>query len=314
MKFRNPRTGEVYNVVDSCNNSGFCSDYECHSCPMCYKAPYLACSEFVNLHPREAASLFGYEVIEDDKPVIKKEEKTMKFKDPKTGEVFDDILSAWEAYKCPGPCGDCNLSGKCNEVWLKANPEEAARLMGYEAIDDDPMPDCIRAAKKEKCAVCGKETDFVEYCAETPLCSRKCVNKFYDRLFVEEATKLLENWTLKEVKGYCDARNVESNSPCTGCPFARRGSNSCRFSGIHSPCDLDLSDKPIWTKQEIEDAKTIKRLFLSREPLIIERRSNGSILLRDENSCWAERLKNDCFPSLGPGETARPDDIIGGAE
>ena len=66
----------------------------------------------------------------------------MKFRS-KTGEVYLDIVSAWEAFKCPGPCTDCNLNGityereyKCNEKWVSDHPTEAARLMGFEVVED----------------------------------------------------------------------------------------------------------------------------------------------------------------------------------
>lgn len=68
----------------------------------------------------------------------------MKFRNPKTGKEYSDIVSAWEAYKCPGPCMDCSLNGatyegkyKCNEEWVSDNPHEAARLMGYEVVLED---------------------------------------------------------------------------------------------------------------------------------------------------------------------------------
>lgn len=68
----------------------------------------------------------------------------MKFRNPKTGKEYSDIVSAWEAYKCPGPCMDCSLNGatyegkyKCNEEWVSDNPHEAARLMGYEVLEDE---------------------------------------------------------------------------------------------------------------------------------------------------------------------------------
>ena len=60
----------------------------------------------------------------------------MKFR--KDGNIFNDILTAWEHYKCPGPCICCGLSPseQCNTKWIENHPYEAARLMGYEVVDE----------------------------------------------------------------------------------------------------------------------------------------------------------------------------------
>ena len=62
----------------------------------------------------------------------------MKFRNPETGEVFFTIREAWTAFMCPGPCGDCNLQrgSTCEKEWIEAHPNEAARLMGYEVVEE----------------------------------------------------------------------------------------------------------------------------------------------------------------------------------
>ena len=70
----------------------------------------------------------------------------MKFR--KNGNIFNDILTAWEHYKCPGPCICCGLSpyGQCNTEWIENHPHEAARLMGYEVLEDD----CVEPRKHKE--------------------------------------------------------------------------------------------------------------------------------------------------------------------
>ena len=45
-------------------------------------------------------------------------------------------------------------------------------------------PDCcIEADVERPCTVCGEMTRFVEYCVERPLCSQRCIDKFYDWIY-----------------------------------------------------------------------------------------------------------------------------------
>ena len=70
----------------------------------------------------------------------------MKFRDPNTGKVFENIMDALDNFK-PGYCYDddcksCPFYSKdgrklCSYGWLDANTVEAARLMGYEVIEDE---------------------------------------------------------------------------------------------------------------------------------------------------------------------------------
>lgn len=66
MKFRNPNTQEVYEVVhNNCEKSGFCANLSCLFCPISNKTKGM-CSTWINDNPNEAARLMGYEVVEDD--------------------------------------------------------------------------------------------------------------------------------------------------------------------------------------------------------------------------------------------------------
>ena len=69
MKFKNPQTGDVYNVTyeNGCVSSGFCDTI--NSCDECMisakKLNSQQCYEWVLNNPYQAASLMGYEVIEE---------------------------------------------------------------------------------------------------------------------------------------------------------------------------------------------------------------------------------------------------------
>ena len=71
----------------------------------------------------------------------------MKFRSPKTGEIYQTIVDAFRAYQCPCTCADCPLTPARGAqdcvTWTRSNPRKAARIMGYEVIeDDDPAPEC----------------------------------------------------------------------------------------------------------------------------------------------------------------------------
>ena len=63
MKFRNPETGEVFDVTVDVPETGFCYGMSCFKCPIYRKYPY--CEEFINNYPSKAAALMGYEVISE---------------------------------------------------------------------------------------------------------------------------------------------------------------------------------------------------------------------------------------------------------
>ena len=69
----------------------------------------------------------------------------MKFRNPKTGEVFEGIIGACRAHCVDRECNRCALydcdygvksKGSDCTIWCDSNPTEAARLMGYEVVEE----------------------------------------------------------------------------------------------------------------------------------------------------------------------------------
>ena len=105
MKFRNPKTGEIYWVAwDNCNASGFCSEIDCSECPI--NGMGSNCSAWVNSNPYKAAQLMGYEVVEDE-PLVNNKQFTSKTSGnnpeskPTANQIADLILFYRNQY-CPG--------------------------------------------------------------------------------------------------------------------------------------------------------------------------------------------------------------------
>lgn len=66
VRFRDPKTGEVFEVGFNACSSKFCRDILCNERPIRELTGLKACSIWVNAHPREAARLMGYEVVEEN--------------------------------------------------------------------------------------------------------------------------------------------------------------------------------------------------------------------------------------------------------
>lgn len=224
----------------------------------------------------------------------------MKFRS-KTGEIVNA-----ESYrfcgKNDGRCKECPLfqkistvidrgmnADKCNK-WVNEHPHEAARLMGYEVVEDGQYI----------CPSCGNALP------ENPIGGYTCPYCGYgERTEKKEANmdKPLKDWTLEEVKECCS----KYGTCVSECPFSAKN-KLCRMTS--NPCDWDLTDKPRWTQQEVEDAKTIKRVFgrdgaIRRTPNLGER----STLVFDHLY-----INEDLFPSIKPGQSYTLDEIIGGAQ
>ncbi len=115
--------------------------------------------------------------------------------------------------------------------------------------------------------------------------------------------KPLGEWTLQELQQWCDS----DCSDCADCPFENK--NSIKCSLVQSiPSLWKLQSKPRWTKQDIEDAKAIKRLF----PDVHSVTKNANIL--GQVFCPTEIIFGSTFSNAFPGlkaeETVKISDIL----
>ena len=153
----------------------------------------------------------------------------MKFRN-KDGEVFCNIIAAWVGFMCPGPCGDCNLQrgSTCEKEWIESHPREAARLMGYEVVEEHtPTNEKTHADAIENARVQSEEANM---------------------------DKPLKDWTLGEVKAYCTGRDCYKDCELAQSP------GKCKILDV-TPSEWDLDEKPRFTGQEVEDAKAIRRML-----------------------------------------------------
>ena len=214
----------------------------------------------------------------------------MKFRNKETGEEFPYIQAARVSFclyrenAAMMACYTCKLSSRNNGEhsgcveFCEEHPHEAARLMGYEVVEEHTQT-------HEK-----THADAIENA----------------RVHLEEANmdKPLKDWTLGEAKEYCTSRNGNCADDCI---FSKKGIGM--VCGIApKPVWWTLPEKPRFTQQEVERAKAI-RVIWPRAEAIKKTTNNGTSVVGAPME-----LASIQFPSIKPGETVTLDEIIGGAE
>ena len=229
----------------------------------------------------------------------------------KTGEIALTIEQALEQF-CDSKqdCDYCELrelvqqyagtKKPCHE-YVRNNPHEAARLMGYEVVEDDPSVAIKNGIQKISDAA--KE-------------SAKIIQDYLNEGKEANMDKPLKDWTLGEAKEYCTSRNGNCADDCI---FSKKGIGM--VCGIApKPVWWTLPEKPRFTEQEVEDAKAIKRMFGDDNFTHIRKDEDGLCEMMDglgddPNVGWcAIGMEEGMFPSIRPGETVTLDEIIGGAD
>lgn len=217
----------------------------------------------------------------------------MKFRS-KTGEVLliGEAVTAYCDRPNRGRCEDCCLyapSGDQNcQGWATNHPHEAARLMGYEVVEDSfNYYEGLKSSLEEAIEI-SKE--------------------------LKEANmdKPLKDWTLGECQSHCEMV-LGGGDDCRGCALEYLVKNGeCIFKDC--PRDIQLEDmdtrnkKPRWTEQEVERAKNLLDVVgpaeLRKVADMVTMKVDGKIIY----------LRKDAFPTLKNEMAFTLDEIIGGAE
>ena len=234
----------------------------------------------------------------------------MKFRDKDTGDVFETH------------CNTCGIgSSGCELAWrgaqctlFRLNPHEAARLLGYEVVEDEPSENsgqleesnavegmCCDCANGGPCCSWDENDDF-QYRKENGICWAPYTK--------EEANmdKPLKDWTLGELQEWCyQYRKAHTDKPCEqACPIYQRG--ICRCEWVH---EWDLDEKPRFTEQEVERAKAIKVIYPTAYQL---EEADPLIRVWDKEGKLLAHVDVNLFLSFQSGQSYTLDEIIGGAE
>ena len=212
----------------------------------------------------------------------------MKFRDPKTGKVYQNARAALDSFPCPQrvSCENCKFGGnKCTEKWVNEHPQEAARLMGYEVVEETHG----NAQKTH--------ADAIENA----------------RVQSEEANmdKPLKDWTLGECQAEC-----ENAGECCKCRLHSSSElSSCKIRiALYKkpdPAHWELIDKPRFTQQEVERAKAIRVIYPTAYRL---EEADPLIRVWDKEGKLLSHVDTALFPSHQSGQSYTLDEIIGGAE
>lgn len=227
----------------------------------------------------------------------------MRFRS-KTGEVALTIEQALEQF-CDSKkdCDYCELrepvqqyagtKRPCHE-YVRANPHEAARLMGYEVVEDDEPRTCFN------CIGCEIEKDFDPQEGCKNWVKRKEANMDKPRICEVLGVEVGEHF---KIKGYKGEYHING---CGVLKWGGQTSDDAIYEAINHPDRIIR--KPRWTQQEVERAKAIKVLFPCA--IAITKAPFGSVFV----SGASLTLSTEYFPSIQPGQSVTLDEIIGGAQ
>ena len=184
-----------------------------------------------------------------------------------------------------------------DETFGQENRKKAARLMGYEVVEDwhdgdtAGISDAFNRMAKEMRENAGEMR-------EPQLNAGK-----------EEANmdKPLKDWTLGEAKEYCTSRNGNCADDCI---FSKKGIGM--VCGIApKPVWWTLPEKPRFTQQEVERAKAIRLIYPTAYRL---EEADPLIRVWDKEGKLLAHVDVNLFLSLKPEQSYTLDEIIGGAD
>lgn len=226
----------------------------------------------------------------------------MKFRNPDTGEVFNNLQQASDAFCltydsfCHGcPIDKASMGGSCL-VWVKEHPHEAARLMGYEAVEETvdctPCRTCAFPYPSIMCVNCG--TEYRNY-------EKKKEDANMDKPRIAQVLGV-------EVGGWWEYGGLEYSVTEKGLIIDHN--NTVHFTGLTGAINQpgQIVHKPRWTQQEVEFAKAIKVLFPCA--IAVVKAPSGSVSVSGASLV----LSTEYFPSIHPGQSYTLGEIIGGGQ
>lgn len=322
MKFRNPETGEV--IENTYEDTTFCGQYKgCINCPVEAARQSHDCTEWVDKHPYEAASLMGYEVVEEDEKCSTCIHLNPSVECVTCGERHRNHREKEEANmkeKCPICDYDIEHCQCC--FGGSAHPDRSKR----EAVvrdhlylfSDEQVKHIIELERYWRISYLDEEKEKIREELEreyNPVLMPAPVEeanmdkpRICEVLGVEVGEDVKYRHTDGTEENICaceDGRVIISSLSCKMTPAA------VLINAINHPDRIIR--KPRWTEQEVELFRAIQVLYPKAE--YVERIKDSGVIGLSNNTCgWITDIDKDLFRSLRPGESVKLDEIIGGAQ
>lgn len=234
----------------------------------------------------------------------------MKFKDPATGEVFHTIRQAVQnhcSFYCNSRACPYWESAGCVGMlkrYTVDNPHEAARLMGYEVVEDDPSVAIKNGIQKISDAAKESAKIIQDYLNEG-----KEANMDKPRICEVLGVEVEERFSVGQYEYWFDQcgdmwckAGTEEKMACGGV--------LCNI--INHPDRIIR--KPRFTEQEVERAKAIKVIFPEAKEVRTRNDVQGEVEYRVCTGCAVLGvLYGDVFPTMERFKAYTLDEIIGGA-
>lgn len=217
----------------------------------------------------------------------------MKFRNPETGEVFKNLQQASDAFcstydsYCQGcPIDKANGGCACWD-WIQEHPYEAARLMGYEVVEENSNK------LKETLINGNKEEVNMDKQARPRICEVLGVE--VGERFRIDYPKGMTVWLHINKEGFVVRE---------GGPKNLKIGNAVAWAINHPD---RIIRKPRWTQQEVDLAKLLYD-FRRSKSVVIERNKSDILWWRDGDSAEGI-LPYKLFPSLNCGDSVKLSDI-----
>ena len=201
-----------------------------------------------------------------------------------------------------------------DETFGQENRKKAARLMGYEVVEDEPEKTCDSCKHYKGNKVCGFK-DFAIQITPEQGCAvwkpKEEANMDKPRICEVLGVEVGERFRPKHLcNGFL---SIKENGAVEfdGGPSVKDISNLILWLVYH-PEDIErIEEKPRFTQQEVERAKAIRVIYPTAYRL---EEADPLIRVWDKEGKLLSHVDTALFFSLRPGQCYTLDEIIGGAE